>query len=85
MVKEYQKEGIEGLSRAKGRPSLSNKPKNKTIEKQLTKEQQLEKEVELLKAENAYLKKLRASEINIPSRMLKQNPESSTNLERNSN
>lgn len=84
-LKKWQMEGIEGFSKAKGRPPLSNKSKKKTIEKQLTKEQQLEKEVELLKAENAYLKKLRASGINIPSRMLKQNPESSTNSERNSN
>lgn len=83
--KKWQVEGIEGLSKAKGRPSMSNKPKKKTIEKQLTKEQQLEKEVELLKAENAYLKKLRASGVNIPNRMLKQNPGSSTNSERNSN
>ena len=64
---------------------MTNKPKKKTTEKQLTKEQQLEKEVELLRAENAYLKKLRASGVNIPNRMLKQNPESSTNSERNSN
>ena len=46
---------------------MTNKFKNK----ELTKEQQLEKEIELLKAENAYLKKLRASGIDIPSRLLK--------------
>jgi len=83
--KKWQAEGIEGLSKAKGRPSMSNTSKKKTIEKELTKEQQLEKEVELLKAENAYLKKLRASGVNTPNRMLKQNPESSTNSEGNSN
>lgn len=83
--KKWRLEGVEGLSRAKGRSSLSNKPKKKLIKKQLTKEKQLEKEVELLKAENAYLKKLRASGVNIPSRMLKQNPESSVNSEKNSN
>jgi len=83
--KKWQSEGTEGLSKEKGRPSMSNKPNKKTIKKQLTKEQQLEKEVELLKAENAYLKKLRASGVNIPNRMLKQNPESSTNSEKNSN
>lgn len=82
---KWKTEGIEGLSKAKGRPLMSNKPNKKIIEKQLTKEQQLEKEVELLKAENAYLKKLRASGVNIPNRMLKQNPESSTNSEKNSN
>ena len=52
---------------------MSNKPKKKKNEKKLTKEQQLLKEIELLRAENAYLKKLRASGINIPSRLLKQN------------
>lgn len=63
----FQDKGVEGLSGTKGRPSLSKKSKNK----KLTKEQQLEKEIELLKAENAYLKKLRASGIDIPSRLLK--------------
>nr|WP_259544800.1 hypothetical protein [Heyndrickxia oleronia] len=64
---------------------MSNKQKKKNSEKKLTKEQQLEKEIELLRAENAYLKKLRASGINIPSRLLKQNRESSMNSEKNSN
>lgn len=63
----FHDRGIEGLSGKKGRPSMTKKSKNK----ELTKEQQLEKEIELLKAENAYLKKLRASGIDIPSRLLK--------------
>lgn len=84
-MSSWQKEGIEGLSKLRGRPTMSNKPKNKQSEKKLTKEQQLEKEIELLRAENAYLKKLRASGINIPSRLLKQNAESSMNSEKNSN
>ena len=63
----FHDRGIEGLSGKKGSPSMTNKSKNK----ELTKEQQLEKEIELLKAENAYLKKLRASGIDIPSRLLK--------------
>ena len=84
-LKKWQIEGIEGLSKAKGRPKLTNKSKKKATKKHITKEQQLEKEIELLKAENAYLKKLRASGINIPSRMLKQSPESSVNSEKNSN
>lgn len=83
--RKWQNEGIEGISQKKGRPSLSNKPNNRNSKKEITREQQLEKEVELLKAENAYLKKLRASGVNIPSRMLKQSPESSTNSEKNSN
>lgn len=68
--KVWQSKGIDGLSKQKGRPSMSKKPKNKSVEK-LTKEQQLEKEIELLRAENAYLKKLRASGINIPNRLRK--------------
>lgn len=83
--RKWQTEGVEGLSKSKGRPSMSNNPKNKKHEKKLTKEQQLSKEIELLRAENAYLKKLRASGINIPSRLLKLNPESSMNSEKNSN
>src|SRR5699024_12504654 len=70
MYKLWQSKGIDGLSKPKGRPSMSKKPKKKT-DKKLTKEQQLEKEIELLRAENAYLKKLRASGINIPNRLRK--------------
>ena len=84
-LRKWQNEGIEGLSKLRGRPSMSNKPKKKKSEKKLTKEQQLLKEIELLRAENAYLKKLRASGINIPSRLLKLNLESSMNSEKNSN
>jgi len=82
----WQKEGIDGLSKSKGRPTMSKK-KNKLNKstKQLTREQELEKENELLRAELAYLKKLRASGINIPSRLRKQNLESSTNYEENLN
>lgn len=83
--RKWQTEGVEGLSKSKGRPAMSNNPKKKKNEKKLTKEQQLLKEIDLLRAENAYLKKLRASGINIPSRLLKQNPESFTNSEKNSN
>ncbi|MCM3024059.1 helix-turn-helix domain-containing protein [Heyndrickxia ginsengihumi] len=39
----WKKEGIEGFSKLKGRPSMSNKQKKKTSAKKLTKEQQLEK------------------------------------------
>jgi len=55
----------------------SNKPKKK-----LTRERELEEEIELLRAENAYLKKLRALGIDIPSRLRKQNHESSRNSEK---
>jgi len=82
-MKTWQKEGIEGLSKTKGRPSMSKKKSNKQ-KKKLTREQELENENELLRAENAYLKKLRALGIDIPSRLQKQNHESSRNSEKNS-
>ena len=67
----WHKEGIDGLSKPKGRPPMSKKKKQKKNDNTLTREQQLEREIELLRAENAYLKKLRASGINIPSRLRK--------------
>lgn len=45
----------------------------------------LEHENELLRAELAYIKKLRASGISIPSRLLKSSKESLKNSEKNSN
>jgi|SRR5699024_66782 len=79
----WQKDGVEGLSKPKGRPTMSKKKPNKQ-KKKLTREQELERENELLRAENAYLKKLRALGIDIPSRLRKQNHESSRNFEKNS-
>jgi len=67
----WRKEGINGLSKPKGRPPMSKKKKQKKNDNTLTRERQLEREIELLRAENAYLKKLRASRINIPSRLRK--------------
>ncbi|KRG11713.1 transposase [Virgibacillus soli] len=84
-MEKWRKEGMTGLSRPKGRPSMSNKAnKQNKKSKKLTREQELKKENELLRAENVYLKKLRASGINIPSRLRKQNHESSMNSEENS-
>ena len=80
----WTKYGVEGLSRPKGRPSMSKRKSNKP-KKKLTREQELEEEIELLRAENAYLKKLRALGIDIPSRLQKQNHASSRNSEKNSN
>lgn len=60
-------EGVEGLEeRAKGRPSMSKKPKQKPVkpEKPLSREEQLERENELLRLEVAYLKKLKAFQEN---------------------
>jgi transposase len=59
--------GVDALSKMKGKPPM-NKNKN-TKQKNLTREQELERENELLKAELAFLKKLRASGMNIPERL----------------
>ena len=62
-MKEFSEQGIEGLKpKSKGRPSMSKKPNNqpKKEENKLTREAELERENELLRLENAYLKKLRA-------------------------
>ena len=58
---KFLKEGIEGLQeKAKGRSSMSKKPKPTKQEKELSREEQLERENELLRLEVTYLKKLKA-------------------------
>lgn len=59
--------GVDALSKARGRPPMNKNKNNK--EKNLTREQELEHENELLKAELAFLKKLRASGMNVPERL----------------
>lgn len=64
---KFLAEEVRGLEeRAKGRPSMSKKPKQKPVqtEKPLSQEEQLERENELLRLEVAYLKKLRAFQEN---------------------
>ena len=63
---KYLDGGFNALNRMKGKPPM-NKKSNK--EKNLTREQELEHENELLKAELAFLKKLRASGMNVPERL----------------
>ena len=62
--KVFLEGGAEALDRPKGRPSMSDKAKNRknkqTEEKEMTYEQKLERENELLRLEVEYLKKLRA-------------------------
>ena len=60
--KAFQEGVIEGLNKIKGRPSMSDKAKNKknTESKEMSYEQKLERENELLRLEVEYLKKLRA-------------------------
>lgn len=63
--KRFLEGGAEALDRPKGRPLMSEKPKNGKHKKKqktndMTREQQLERENELLRLEVEYLKKLRA-------------------------
>jgi len=58
--------GVDALCKTKGKPSMN---KNAKEEKKLTREEKLEYENKLLKAELAFLKKLRASGMNIPERL----------------
>ncbi|WP_257208983.1 helix-turn-helix domain-containing protein [Bacillus sp. AFS031507] len=68
MISSWKKSLLEGgaetLDRPKGRPTMSDKAKNRknkpTNEKEITYEQRLERENELLRLEVEYLKKLRA-------------------------
>lgn len=60
--------GVDALSKTKGKPPM-NKNKNTKKEKKLTREEELEYENTLLKAELAFLKKLRASGMNVPERL----------------
>lgn len=59
---KFLKEGIEGLEKPKGQPSMSKKTKITPVkkEKTMSREEQLERENELLRLEVAYLKKLKA-------------------------
>lgn len=59
---KFLKEGVEGLTNVKGRPSMPKKTKDTPtkVEKAMSREEQLERENELLRLEVAYLKKLKA-------------------------
>lgn len=81
----FLREGIEGLSpKPKGKPSMTKKKKKQMPKKPLTREQELERENELLRAELAFIKKLRALGMNIPDRLKNETHESSTNSEKSS-
>lgn len=62
----FQEKGIEGLKpKPKGRPSMTKKPNKKTTNKSTECSlKELERENELLRLENAYLKKLKAFQKN---------------------
>ncbi|MBC6307702.1 helix-turn-helix domain-containing protein [Listeria booriae] len=79
---KFLREGIEGLSpKQKGPPSMSKKKKQIQPKKPMTREQALERENELLRAELAFIKKLRALGMDVPERLKNEMPESSTNSE----
>lgn len=80
----FNKYGIDGLTeKRKGRPSMKKKNDNKSNNKN-DYVKNLEHENELLRAELAYIKKLKASGISIPNRLLKSNQESLKSSEKNS-
>lgn len=82
---DFLREGMAGLTpKPKGRPSMSKKKKRTPAKKSLTREQELEHENELLRAELAFIKKLRALGMNIPDHLKNDMPESSTNPEESS-
>ncbi|WP_271002920.1 hypothetical protein, partial [Listeria seeligeri] len=62
-------------------PSMSKKKKQIQPKKPMTREQALERENELLRAELAFIKKLRALGMDVPERLKNEMPESSTNSE----
>lgn len=64
-MQKFSNGGVDELSKRKGKPPMN---KNKK-EGKLTREQELERENELLKAELAFIKKLRASGMSIPQRL----------------
>ena len=75
--KEFDTFGSDGLKpKQKGRPSMSKKkPSKKKQARPLTREKQLEHENELLRAELAFIKKLRALGMDIPERLKNEKPE----------
>lgn len=87
--KAYREGGVEGLSKKKGRPSMSDtskRNKNKKInEKEMTNEQRLERENELLRLELEYLKKLRAFQMDPEGYLEKHKRRYHLNSKNNSN
>lgn len=87
--KAFRKSGVEGLNTRKGRHPMSDtsKPsKNKQPkEKEMSYEQKLERENELLRLEVAYLKKLRAFQMDPEGYLEKHKQRYHSNSKKNSN
>ncbi|MBD7986407.1 transposase [Sporosarcina sp. Sa2YVA2] len=94
MIRDWEKKflegGVEALDTPKGRLAMSNKAKN--VEKtqksshqdELTREQKLERENELLRLEVAYLKKLRAFQMEPDAYLEKHRQHYHSNSKKNS-
>ncbi|MFS0865696.1 helix-turn-helix domain-containing protein, partial [Fredinandcohnia sp. 179-A 10B2 NHS] len=87
--KGFLEGGVEALDRPKGRPSMSDKAKNRnskhTQENEMTYEQKLERENELLRLEVEYLKKLRAFQMDPESYLEKHKQRYHSNSKKPSN
>ncbi|QTD41963.1 helix-turn-helix domain-containing protein [Sporosarcina sp. Te-1] len=88
--KRFLEGGAEALDNPKGRPAMSDKAKNvKKNQKpaqqdEMTREQELERENELLRLEVAYLKKLRAFQMDPDGYLEKHKRRYHSNLKKNS-
>lgn len=81
--RRFNSYGMDGLAgKRKGSPDMNKKSDTHVNDNDYVKN--LEHENQLLKAELAYLKKLKASRINIPNRLLKSNHELLKNSEKDS-
>lgn len=85
--KAYQEGAVEGLSKTKGRPVMSDKSrKNKSMnKKEMTNEQKLKRENELLRLEIEYLKKLRAFQMDPEGYLEKHKQQYHSSSKKNSN
>ena len=89
--KKFLEGGEEALDQPKGRPAMSDKVKNvksstnPTPEDVMTREQKLERENELLRLEVAYLKKLKAFQMDPDGYLEKHKQRYHSNSKKNSN
>lgn len=86
--KAYREGGIEGLSKTKGRKAMSNTSNNKSTKQstgnEFTAREKLERENELLRLEVAYLKKLKAFQMDPEGYLEKHRQRYHSNSKKNS-
>lgn len=85
--KKFLEEGVDGLSKGKGRPTIMPKKKKldlvkQSINKEKDRLEELEKQVRLLEIENAYLKELRRLGLSDPEFLAKTKRELPTTSEK---